>query len=95
MLRLSLVLVFVAAVQGDRRNPSKPAAGFKRSFISPNDVYVRKWSSTGMTGLDHADPIDDVDLASEKTVKKDSVTEGKCLRRKFAKVGVRKESLML
>jgi hypothetical protein len=81
MLRfLCLLLSLVIVVHGER-NPPEPV-GFKRSFISPNDVYVRKWSSTGMTGLDHhtpideVNPIDEVDLASKKTTKKRVDVEG-------------------
>ena len=65
MLRFfSLLLSFV--VIAGHGNAPKPV-GFKRSFYSPNDIYVRRWSSTGMSGLDHHDPIDKVDLASKKT----------------------------
>jgi hypothetical protein len=59
-----LLLSFVVVVHGERNHPEP--VGFKRSFISPNDVYVRRWSSTGMVGLDHHNPIDEVDLASSK-----------------------------
>jgi hypothetical protein len=44
---------------------------------SPNPAFVRKWSSTGMTGLDHENPnnIEAVDLASKKTKKRIDVVE--------------------
>jgi hypothetical protein len=70
MLRfLFFVLPFIALVFGNNE-----PVGFKRS---PDPAFVRKWSSTGMTGLDHENPknIEAVDLASKKTKKRVEVVE--------------------
>jgi hypothetical protein len=79
LLLLPLLLV-------SSKNPEP--VGFKNSFISPNHVFARKWSSTGMIGLDHdehrpVDAIDEVDLVSKKTMKDvvdDVGTEGSFVR---------------
>jgi hypothetical protein len=77
MIGLSLLLLPLLLVSAKNPEP----VGFKNSFILPNDVFARKWSSTGMMGLDHdehrpIDAIDEVDLVSKKTMKEVVDDEG-------------------
>jgi hypothetical protein len=78
---LFFLLPLIALVFGNNE-----PIGFKRS---PNPAFVRKWSSTGMIGLDHENPnnsIEAVDLASKKTKKRIDVVEDVHEGRSMARV---------
>jgi hypothetical protein len=64
-LVLFLMLIIVSVVAVAAAPESKQPVGFGRPLISR-----RKWSSTGMGGLDHHDPevpIEEVELVSKKS----------------------------
>ena len=63
---LLLLLILTLAAAKQKQSVASEPVGFGKSFISPRQAY--HWSSTGMSGLDHHDPIDKVTLTSKKTI---------------------------